>query len=78
MFNKVIHLSFFLVCLLTSYFLGLAFYDATKGLDYGKYFLNVKFFMGEQVQLIDGNGSLTTTLSLKLLVKIILQPIKKI
>ena len=58
MFNKVIHLSFFLVCLLTSYFLGLAFYDATKGLDYGKYFLNVKFFMGEQVQLIDGNGSL--------------------
>ena len=56
--KNVLYFLGFTFLLFSSYLLGLLFYDTTSGLDYGKYFLNVKFFMGEQVQLQDGNGSL--------------------
>ena len=48
----------FLFSLLTSYTLGLVYYDATEGLDFGTQYQNVKFFMGEKVNIFNSDGSL--------------------
>jgi hypothetical protein len=57
-FIQILYFSIFTTSLLISYVGGLVFYDSTSGLDFGKYFLNVRYFMGDQVQIGDGNGSL--------------------
>jgi hypothetical protein len=56
--KNFIYFILFTFSLFLSYLVGLLFYDSTTGLDYSKYFLNVRFFMGESVQLGDGNGSI--------------------
>jgi len=52
------HLILFLFSLITSYTLGLVYYDSTKGLDFSYYYPNVKFFMDEKVNIFHSDGSL--------------------
>ncbi len=48
----------FLGTLLSSYILGLVFYDATTGLDWVKYFNTVGYFLGFDTKIIDPQGAL--------------------
>ena len=48
----------FMTTLISSYFMGLLFYDSTTGLDFGKYFQNVRFFSDKSINLVDSNGSI--------------------
>ena len=41
-----------------SYFLGLVYYDSTRGLDFNRYIRNVRFFQGENLDIYDGQGTL--------------------
>ena len=43
---------------ISSYFLGLAYYDSTRGLDFNRYIRNVKFLQGENVDIYDGQGTI--------------------
>jgi len=43
---------------ISSYFLGLAYYDSTRGLDFNRYIKNVKFLQGENVEIYDGQGTI--------------------
>jgi hypothetical protein len=52
------HFILFLFSLITSYTLGLVYYDSTKGLDFATQYQNVKFFMGEKVNIFNSDGSL--------------------
>ena len=49
---------FLLVSLLSSYILGLVFYDATTGLDWFKYFNSVGYFLGFDTEITDPQGAL--------------------
>ena len=43
---------------ISSYFLGLVYYDSTRGLDFNRYIRNVKFLQGENVDIYDGQGTI--------------------
>ena len=43
---------------ISSYFIGLAYYDSTRGLDFNRYFRNVKFLQGENIDIYDGQGTI--------------------
>ena len=49
---------FFLGTLLSSYILGLVFYDSTTGLDWFKYFNSVGYFLGFDTEISDPQGAL--------------------
>lgn len=49
---------FFSLTLFVSHFVTLLFYDSSKGLDFGKYKKNLQFFSGDNVEILDSNGSL--------------------
>ena len=49
---------FFIFTLLISYYLGVAFFDITTGLDFNKYVVNLEFFSGKDVEVYDSQGSL--------------------
>lgn len=48
---------FLLISAFSSYFIGLAYYDSTKGLDFNRYIKNVKFLKGENIEIYDGQGT---------------------
>jgi len=50
--------SVFLVTLFFSHYLLLLFYDSSKGLDFGKYRRNLLFFSGQDINILDANGSI--------------------
>ena len=49
---------FLFISAISSYFVGLAYYDSTKGLDFNRYIKNVKFLQGENIDIYDGQGTL--------------------
>jgi hypothetical protein len=49
---------FFLITLLFSYYLGVAFYDITTGLDFYKYRQNLYFFNAQVQEVYDSQGTL--------------------
>lgn len=49
---------FLFFSLISSYFIGLAYYDSTRGLDFNRYIRNVRFFQGENLDIYDGQGTL--------------------
>ncbi len=48
----------FIVAALTSFFIGLIFYDSSKGLDFNKYSKNLNFFLGNEDVVYDSSGTL--------------------
>ena len=63
LFNKQFLLSlffklFYLATLMTSYMVGLLFYDSTTGLDWNKYFPTVEYFLGSGEEIYDGSSPL--------------------
>ena len=49
---------FFIFSIFFTYFIGLAYYDSTNGLDFNRYIRNIKFFQGDSINIYDGQGSL--------------------
>lgn len=49
---------FLFFSIISSYFIGLAYYDSTRGLDFNRYIQNVKFLQGENLDIYDGQGTL--------------------
>jgi hypothetical protein len=56
--NNSIYFIFFIFTLSISYYLGVAFFDITTGLDFNKYVLNLNFFSGKDLKVYDSQGSL--------------------
>ena len=56
-FKEKISFIFLFFSLLLSYFIGLAYYDTTRGLDFNRYIRNVKFLQGENLDIYDGQGT---------------------
>lgn len=56
--NNPIYFIFFIFTLSISYYLGVAFFDITTGLDFNKYVVNLNFFSGKNVKVYDSQGSL--------------------
>lgn len=49
---------FFLITLISSYYIGVAFYDITTGLDFNKYRKNLYFFNDQGPEVYDSQGTL--------------------
>ncbi len=56
--DSYLYFIFFIFTLLISYYLGVAFFDITTGLDFNKYVVNLQLFSGKDVEVYDSNGSL--------------------
>ena len=50
--------TFFILTLIFSYYLGIAYYDITTGLDFNKYINNIYFFNNESSSLFDSQGTI--------------------
>ena len=56
--RSYLYLVFFIFTLFTSYYLGVAFFDITTGLDFNKYILNLQLFSGNNVDVYDSQGTI--------------------
>ena len=50
--------TFFTLTLIFSYYLGIAYYDITTGLDFNKYINNIYFFSNESSSIFDSQGTI--------------------
>ena len=48
----------FIVAALVSFFIGLIFYDSSKGLDFNKYSKNLNLFLGNEETVYESSGTL--------------------
>ncbi len=56
--DSYLYFIFFIFTLIISYYLGVAFFDITTGLDFNKYVVSLQFFSGNDVEIYDPQGSL--------------------
>ena len=56
--NNFLSTTFFIFTLIFSYYLGVAYYDITTGLDFNKYINNVYFFNKESSVVFDSQGTI--------------------
>ena len=56
--NAFLYTLFFITTLFFTYYIGIAFYDITTGLDFNKYIKNIYFFNNESSIVFDSQGTL--------------------
>jgi len=55
--NNLFYNLFALVTFIGSYFLGYFYYNSNTGLDFNRYFLNIQFLNGKNVEILDSQGT---------------------
>ena len=55
--NNLFYNLFSLVTFIGSYFLGYFYYNSNTGLDFKRYFLNIQFLNGKNVEILDSQGT---------------------